>query len=83
MKESNSNPKADVHTLTYEQAYEELDGILRQLESEQASLEDTLALFERGKALVEHCNTLLDAADLRLRTLSEDGIIEEADDEEN
>jgi len=62
----------DFQSITYEQAFEELEKILRQLENEHASLEETLALFERGKNLVQRCTILLDEADLRLQILSED-----------
>jgi len=55
--------QSDVQSITYEQAFEELEKILRQLENEHASLEETLALFERGKNLVQRCTLLLDEAD--------------------
>jgi exodeoxyribonuclease VII small subunit len=72
MMSKNPTPQQDIQTLTYEQAFEELEKILRQLENEQAGLEETLVLFERGKELVKRCSALLEAADLRLRVLSED-----------
>ena len=62
----------DVQSLTYEQAYAELDRIVRELESEQASLESTLALFERGQLLIRRCTELLDKAELRLQVLGEE-----------
>ncbi|MCE5209071.1 MAG: exodeoxyribonuclease VII small subunit [Chloroflexi bacterium] len=71
MKDKKPTPKQDIQALSYEQAFEELEMILRQLENEHASLEETLALFERGKELVNRCTALLDAADLRLHILSE------------
>ncbi|MEM5774068.1 MAG: exodeoxyribonuclease VII small subunit [Anaerolineaceae bacterium] len=73
MTENQSNPNQDVQNLSYEQAFDELEVILRQLENEQANLDETLRLFERGKALVDRCSELLDAADLRLHVLSETG----------
>ena len=81
MTENQPNPYPDIQTLSYEQAFEELETILRQLESEQANLEETLRLFERGKALVDRCSGLLDAADLRLHVLSETGDDLETDEE--
>jgi len=71
MKDKKPTPNQDIQALSYEQAFEELEMILRQLENEHASLEETLALFERGKELVNRCTALLDAADLRLHILSE------------
>ncbi|MCI7512766.1 exodeoxyribonuclease VII small subunit [Schaalia hyovaginalis] len=56
----------EVSTLGYEQARDELVGIVRALESGQAPLEDTLALWERGEALASHCRSILDSAQERL-----------------
>lgn len=60
------NPLPDVQTLGYEQARDELIGIVRSLESGQAPLEDTLALWERGEALAGRCRRILDSASARL-----------------
>jgi len=49
--------------LTYEQAFSELEAIVTALESDQRSLEEALALFERGQALASYCAGLLDQAD--------------------
>jgi exodeoxyribonuclease VII small subunit len=59
-----------VENLTYEQALAELEGITRQLEENPPDLEETLALFERGQALVRRCAGLLDQAELKVRQLS-------------
>jgi exodeoxyribonuclease VII small subunit len=58
-----------VEELTYEQAYAELEGIVVLLEQEQTDLEATITWFERGQALAQHCQKLLDQAELRVRTL--------------
>ncbi|MBU2609960.1 MAG: exodeoxyribonuclease VII small subunit [Chloroflexi bacterium] len=59
-----------VAELTYEQAFAELEGILSALETEQRPLEETMALFERGQALVKRCAELLDKAEIKVRQLS-------------
>lgn len=71
---NNHNLPQDIQDLTYEQAFAELERIVRELESEQASLESTLALFERGQQLVQRCTALLEQAELRLQVLSESAI---------
>lgn len=48
--------------LTYEQARDELASVVQQLESGGLTLEESLALWERGEALALHCQTWLDAA---------------------
>ena len=63
--------------LSFESAYEELESIVEKLESGELSLEESVTLFERGRLLSEHCQTLLDAAELRVSKLTADGNLEE------
>ena len=58
--------------LSFEQAFEELDQLVEMLEAGENSLEDSLAMFERGQALAERCTQLLENAELRLRQLTPD-----------
>ncbi|MEJ5201620.1 MAG: exodeoxyribonuclease VII small subunit [Anaerolineales bacterium] len=59
-----------VEQLSYEQAFAELESIVASLETEQKSLEEAIALFERGQLLAKHCQTLLENAEIRIRQLS-------------
>ena len=52
--------------LGYEQAREELVTTVQKLEAGGLSLEDSLALWERGEALAAHCQAKLDGARARL-----------------
>ena len=51
---------------SYEQAREELADIVRRLEAGGVSLEESLALWERGEALATICQEWLDGARARL-----------------
>ncbi|MDN5617520.1 MAG: exodeoxyribonuclease VII small subunit [Kocuria sp.] len=62
---------APVENLSYEQAREELMGIVSKLESGASSLEDSLALWERGEALAQRCEEWLDGAKKRLDAAKE------------
>lgn len=55
-----------VDALTYEQARDELATVVADLESGGLTLEEALALWERGEALAQRCQAWLDAARLRL-----------------
>jgi len=55
-----------VQGLSYEQARDELVDVVRRLEAGGTSLEDSLALWERGEALAARCQTWLDGARQRL-----------------
>ena len=62
--------QSSVENLTYEEALTELEGIVESLEGEQNPLEDSMKLFERGQALVTHCSSLLEAAQLKVQKLA-------------
>ncbi|MGC0144536.1 exodeoxyribonuclease VII small subunit [Pseudactinotalea sp. Z1732] len=64
--------RPDVNTLSYEQARDELIQVVASLENGSASLEDSLALWERGEALADRCQGWLDAAKERLAAASAD-----------
>lgn len=68
----------DIQSMSYEQAYTELEGIVDGLETNQKSLDEALALFERGQALAKHCAGLLDRAELKVQQINiQDGPLEE------
>jgi exodeoxyribonuclease VII small subunit len=58
---------------TFEEARTELERIVAQLESGQASLEDAIALWERGEALLAVCLAKLDAAQGKIEELGRRG----------
>jgi exodeoxyribonuclease VII small subunit len=62
--------KAPVEDLSFEQAFDEMEQIVRQLEEGQLSLDDSLALFERGQALSARCQQLLETAELKVQQLA-------------
>lgn len=61
-----SDDRPDPATLGYEQARDELLTVVNRLESGSATLEESLALWERGEALAERCQHWLDDARGRL-----------------
>ena len=56
----------DIADLSYEQARDELVKVVTQLEQGGASLEESLALWERGEALAKRCEEWLIGAKARL-----------------
>ena len=66
-------PLPNPEDLSYEQSVRELEDVIAALETTQISLEESLALYERGKVRARRCAVLLDQAELRLKTLSPDG----------
>ncbi|MGW7369425.1 exodeoxyribonuclease VII small subunit [Streptomyces sp. NPDC054841] len=58
--------KTDDGALGYEQARDELIEVVRRLEAGGTTLEESLALWERGEALAKVCRRWLDGARARL-----------------
>ena len=56
----------DRETLSYEQARDELAGVVRRLEAGGLTLEQSLDLWERGEKLAAICAEWLDGARARL-----------------
>ncbi len=55
---------------TFEQAQVELEQIVERLEQGQASLDEALALWERGEELYAFCRRKLDAAEGKVEELA-------------
>jgi exodeoxyribonuclease VII small subunit len=61
------------NNLSFEEAYAELEQIITRLEAGDLPLDESVTLYERGRKLSEHCQTLLDKAELRISQLADDG----------
>ncbi len=56
-----------------ETIFEELDGIVGQLEGEDVSLEDSFALYHKGMDLLKVCNEKIDTIEKKMLILDENG----------
>jgi exodeoxyribonuclease VII small subunit len=74
-KQSSKKEKA-VDDLTYEEALAELEEIVALLEGEQSQLEDAIKLFERGQALASRCGVLLEAAELKVKQVVGEDVVD-------
>jgi exodeoxyribonuclease VII small subunit len=65
----------DVADMNFEQALRALEDIVHKLESGEAPLDESIALYERGNALRALCQQRLDTAKARIEaiTLGPDG----------
>lgn len=66
MATAKETPNADVADLSYEQAREQLVQVVSALEQGNATLEESMALWERGEALATQCEKWLTGAKGRL-----------------
>jgi len=67
MAEAQSPP--DIAALSFEDALNELEQIVRKLESGNAKLDEALASYERGALLKRHCEAKLREAQLRVEKI--------------
>ncbi|BCW11463.1 exodeoxyribonuclease 7 small subunit [Arthrobacter sp. StoSoilB3] len=74
---TDNNPSAPgtdpLDSLSYEEAREQLVAVVSRLEAGGASLEESLALWERGEALAKRCEDWLEGARKRLATARDAG----------
>lgn len=69
--------------LKFEEAMQRLQEIVGKLESGEASLEESMKLFEEGAKLSSQCYQLLDKAEQQVTQLAKIPLEEEAQDEED
>jgi exodeoxyribonuclease VII small subunit len=60
-----------IETMSFEAALGELEQLVARLESGQASLEDSITLYERGAKLKAHCDARLKSAQMRVDQIVE------------
>jgi exodeoxyribonuclease VII small subunit len=65
-----------IEEMTYEQALNELEAIVLDLETDERTLEQALEMFERGQALARRCAQLLEQAELRIQELSGEELVD-------
>ena len=66
MAKKNTAPKS------FEEAVAELEKILADIESAEAGLEDSLAKYERGTFLIQHCRGVLASAEKQMEQVTRD-----------
>lgn len=63
-----SSPKP-VTELTFEQALDELDALVRRMEAGDLALDDSIAAYRRGAELARYCQGKLAAAEQEIKKL--------------
>jgi len=58
--------KADIEALSFEDSYTRLEQVIRMLEEGDLTLEESVALYEEGMSLAQHCGRHLDQAELKV-----------------
>lgn len=68
--------------LGYEQAVEQLEGLIERIESGEIGLEESLKQYETGMALIKRCRAILATAEAKITelTVTSAGAADDADD---
>lgn len=67
----------NIENMDLESAMKRLDAVVNELSGQNVKLEDSLALYEEGVALVRYCNSKLEGVERKIEALrmTEDGEI--------
>jgi len=68
----NEESLTDKSLVSFEDAFAQLEGIVRQLESGSLPLDASLELFEQGQRMAAFCSAKLDEAELKIQQLTAD-----------
>jgi exodeoxyribonuclease VII small subunit len=64
--------KDEVGKLTFEEAIQQLKGIVDRIEQGEIPLQDSLEQYEKGMALIKHCRDILQNAEKRIEKISKE-----------
>jgi len=64
--------KSAASPLTFEQALDELDALVRRMESGDLTLDESIAAYRRGAELARYCQARLAQAELDIKQLEGD-----------
>lgn len=59
-----------IEDMSFEEAMDALDTVVRALEGGEVPLEKSIALYERGDALKKHCEAKLGEAELKVEKIT-------------
>ncbi|HIF72503.1 MAG TPA: exodeoxyribonuclease VII small subunit [Dehalococcoidia bacterium] len=87
MAESTDKPASKSDAKTFENAFSELEDVVRKLETGGLSLDEATKLFESGMKLATKCNEILTTSELKITRLqanfaSQMNLVPDADDDD-
>ena len=82
MAQKKKNEKNEITDLSFEQAIENLTGIVDRIETGQVSLAESLQQYEKGMAMIKHCRDILLDAEKRIEQIAENEEEEEIGEDE-
>jgi len=68
-----------IASLSFEDSYERLEMVIQRLEKPDLTLDESVALYEEGIHLAEHCDRQLEDAELRVSQLLSEADLDDED----
>ncbi|MCM1263361.1 MAG: exodeoxyribonuclease VII small subunit [Butyrivibrio sp.] len=65
--------------LSLEQAFEQIENTIENLEDENITLEDSFREYQQGMRLLKYCNEKIDMVEKKVLKINEDGELDELD----
>ena len=62
--------------VSLEQMFEELDAILTAMDSQETTLDQAFALYEKGMLILRRCNEKLDLVEKKMQVIAQNGALE-------
>ena len=69
--------EAAKNELTLEEAFARLEEVTRMLEDEDISLEQSFAVYQKGRELLKYCNESIDKVEKKVLVLNGEGKLDE------
>lgn len=66
---SDNMSSKEIESLSFEDSYSRLEEVIKRLEAGNLSLDESVALYEEGIRLAEHCGRKLDDSELKVTQL--------------
>jgi len=82
MTQKKKNKKSETLDISFEQAIEDLTGIVNRIETGQVSLAESLEQYEKGMAMIKHCRGILLDAEKRIEQITGDESDDDTEDDE-
>ena len=76
-KKKENKAAEEEQTLSLEDAFAQIEEVIGRLETEDITLEQSFAEYNRGMALLAQCNETIDQAEKKVLKINEDGGLDE------
>ncbi|MCM1386674.1 MAG: exodeoxyribonuclease VII small subunit [Bacillus sp. (in: Bacteria)] len=63
--------------LSLEEAFEQIEETITNLEAEETTLEESFAAYQQGMKLLQYCNEKIDKVEKQVLLINEDGELDE------